>query len=355
MSASTSPIATAMVPRPSAAGASLSLASSAARLMADRAACAFRLVVAQAAARLLAQVAPDLRHIAPERLAGDDLGGARARQFDLDRTFQPARPIGHDQDPIGQLHGLGDVVGDEQRRLFELLLDLQHLVAEEEPRLLVERRERLVHQHDGRACRQRPRHRHPLAHPAGQRRRVAALEAGKADQLDEMPGPVMALGFGDAGDLQRERNIVEHGAPRKRRFLLKDHADCRMRPRYALARDTHRALARLGQAADDVEQGRFAAARRPDHRHELAGRDREGDVIDGGEDSVGGFEPLDDVIDDENGLARLRESRDSAFRRHGHRGHWPASSRTSSVARDIAQRLIPDMRLNSGRCVARRR
>src|SRR5947209_16946907 len=39
---------------------------------------------------LLAQVAPDLRHVAAERLARHDLGGARARQFDLDHALQSA-------------------------------------------------------------------------------------------------------------------------------------------------------------------------------------------------------------------------------------------------------------------------
>src|SRR6266550_2257317 len=107
-----------------------------------------RLVVAHPAACLFAQVAPDLRHVAAERLARHDFGGARARQRDLDHALEPARPVGHHQDAVGELHRLGDVVGDEQRGLLELLLDRQDLVAEQKPRLLVERRERLVHQHD---------------------------------------------------------------------------------------------------------------------------------------------------------------------------------------------------------------
>ena len=80
--------------------------------------------------------------------------------------------------------GLSDVVGDEQRRLLELLLDLQDLVAEEEPGLLVERSERLVHQQDFRLRRQRTRHRHALTHASGQLRRVAPLEPVEADGHD---------------------------------------------------------------------------------------------------------------------------------------------------------------------------
>src|SRR5215472_2163549 len=91
------------------------------------------LVVEHAAARLLAQVAPDLRDVAAERLARHDLGRARARQVDFDHALELARTVGHHEDAVGELHRLGDVVGDEQRGLTELLLDLQHLVAEQEP------------------------------------------------------------------------------------------------------------------------------------------------------------------------------------------------------------------------------
>ncbi len=61
--------------------------------------------------------------------------------------------------------------------LLQLLLDLQHLVAEQQPRLLVERGERLVHQQDLRLGRERARDRDALAHAAGQLRGIAALEA----------------------------------------------------------------------------------------------------------------------------------------------------------------------------------
>ena len=68
-------------------------------------------------------------------------------------------PVGHHQDAVGELHRFGEVVGDQQRGLLQLLLDLQHLVAEQEPGLLVERGERLVHQQDFRLGGERARHR----------------------------------------------------------------------------------------------------------------------------------------------------------------------------------------------------
>jgi len=90
-------------------------------------------------AGFLAQIGPDLRDVAAERFARHDLRRARARQLDIDDAFNLARAVRHHQDAVGKLHRLGDVVGDEQRRLLQLLLDLQHLIAEQKPRLLVER------------------------------------------------------------------------------------------------------------------------------------------------------------------------------------------------------------------------
>ena len=62
------------------------------------------------------------------------------RQVDVDDALHLARPEGHYQDAVGELYRLGEVVGDEQGRLAEFLLDLQDLVAEQQAGLLIERR-----------------------------------------------------------------------------------------------------------------------------------------------------------------------------------------------------------------------
>jgi len=108
---------------------------------------------------------------------------------------------------------------------------------------------------DLRARRQSARHRDPLPHAARELRRVAPLEAGKPDQIDEMAGALVAFRLGEPDELQRERHVVDHGSPREGRFLLKDHPDRRMRPRQALARHRHAALITVDQTADHVEQG----------------------------------------------------------------------------------------------------
>jgi hypothetical protein len=85
------------------------------------------------------------------------------------------------------------------------------------------------------------------------------------------------------------------------------------------------ALVAVEQSADDVEQGRLAAARGADDGQELALLDVEADVLDGGEASLRRLEPHDDVVDGEQRLLNrlLRFGRHHPFTCWGHR-HVPA-------------------------------
>src|ERR1019366_8048555 len=221
-------------------------------------------LVAHAAARLFAQVVPDLRDVAAEGRAGDDLRGTRARQIDIDDALRLAGPVRHHQDAVGHLHRFGDVVGDQQRGLLQLLLDLQHLVAEQQPRLLVERGERLVHQQNFWLPRPRAGGRHALAHAAGEFAGITVLKAVEADHSDEMARALGALGLRHADQLEREGDIVDHRAPGKGGFLLEHHADRLVRAGNGFAGDADHALMMAEQPADHVEQSRFAAARGAD-------------------------------------------------------------------------------------------
>ena len=80
----------------------------------------------------------DLGDIVAERVAADDLRIARMRQVDCHHALDAPGPVGHHQYAVGELHRLGQVVRDEQRRLLQRLLDPQHRVAKQQSRLLVE-------------------------------------------------------------------------------------------------------------------------------------------------------------------------------------------------------------------------
>jgi hypothetical protein len=155
-------------------------------------------------------------------------------------------------------------VGDQQRGLAKLLLDLRYLGAEQQSRLFVERGEWFIHQQNLRPRGQRPRDGDALAHAARQLSRMTTLETLQADHCNVVTGVLQALGAGDATQFERECDIVDHAAPGECAFLLKHHADGWMWAGDRLAGDRDAALIVAGQSADDVKQSGFAATGRTD-------------------------------------------------------------------------------------------
>ena len=92
-----------------------------------------------------------------------------------------------------------------------------------------------------------------------------------------------------------------------------------------------RPLIAAEQSADDVEQGRFAAARRSDHGQELAGRDLERHIVERREIALGRGKAHHDVVDDEDRRRRLRDRHHAIARRDS--GHPWAIAGSISGAR----------------------
>ncbi len=88
-----------------------------------------------------------------------------------------------DADPRGHRHGLDLIVGHVQDRRAELDLNPLQLQTQLGAQLGVERRQRLVHQIDGRIAHQGPPDGDPLHFAAGQARRPVAELAGDVQQL----------------------------------------------------------------------------------------------------------------------------------------------------------------------------
>src|SRR3990170_444493 len=95
--------------------------------------------------RFLSEGAPDLAHQPAEAIRGDDGGVARVGQVDVDHGLDLAGARGHDQDAVGELHRLVDVVRYEDNRLVQSVADFEQLLAEDDAGLLVESAEGLVH------------------------------------------------------------------------------------------------------------------------------------------------------------------------------------------------------------------
>src|SRR3990170_2751405 len=128
--------------------------------------------------RFLSEGAPDLAHQPAEAIRSDDRGVAWVGQVDFDHGLDLAGARGHDQDAVGELHRLVDVVRYEDDRLVQSVADFEQLLAEDDAGLLVERAEGLVHQQNLRFENERPGDGDPLAHAAGKLGRIALLEFG---------------------------------------------------------------------------------------------------------------------------------------------------------------------------------
>ncbi len=160
----------------------------------------------------------------------------------------------------------------------QFLLDLQHLVAQQQAGLFVQRRERLVHQQDARLGRQGAGDRHALPHPARQLRRLPPLEAAQSHHVDEAwPRSwraARAMPCSSSG--KATLSITLRQGKQDSSWNTMPIAGCGLRTRRPRPTCGRRWP---GQPADHVEQGRLAAAGRADDRDELALRHAERHVV----------------------------------------------------------------------------
>ena len=133
-------------------------------------------------------------------------------------------------------------------------------------RLRVERGERLVHQQDLRIDRERAGEIDALAHAARKLAREIILEAGQADELQQVERAALLALARVSADLGADHGVGEDGAPRQQAVLLEDEAAVAPGPVHGAAVDAHLAGARGLQSGDDAQERRLAAARRADDR-----------------------------------------------------------------------------------------
>jgi hypothetical protein len=92
---------------------------------------------------------------------------ARSRQTDRDVGEQLRRSLTHDRDIVGEQHGFGNIMGNEQDGRAGVALQHLQVVLHHHPCLSVEGAERLVHQDDVGAVHQGPGDSPSFLHAAG--------------------------------------------------------------------------------------------------------------------------------------------------------------------------------------------
>ncbi len=225
--------------------------------------------------------------VAEERL--DERRGRRPQQL-VGRAVLLEHPAHVEQgDPVGHLDRLVDVVGDEEDRLVQAALEVDQVVLQAGADHGVDRAVGLVHQQHRRVGGQGPGHADALLLAARERRRVPAQHAtGRGRPARSSSSTRARVRFlsqpsrvGHGGD------VVADGAVREQPDLLDHVADA---PAELVdgegggvdAVDEDAAARRGDEPVHHLEDGGLPAARRADHRHQLAGRDVEVEGVDRG-------------------------------------------------------------------------
>ncbi len=165
-------------------------------------------------------------------------------------------------------------MGDHERGHAARAQDARDRVLELEAGLDVERAERLVEKEHLGIIRERARKRDALRHPAGERTRRGVLEAGEADELEQLAHAALEMRRAPAR-ARSERDVVRDRKPREEREVLEHERAPRIGTADLFAaRERVPAVERL-EPREDAQERRLAAARRPEQTHHLAGADLE--------------------------------------------------------------------------------
>ncbi len=167
----------------------------------------------------------------------------------------PPRPCRHDRDLGGQGDGLREVVSDEQNRHLGFFPDPQELALELEPRLGVERAERLVHHDELGLIDERAGDVCALPHPARELVRESVVEAGQPDLVDPVADALQTLAARLVRHLERKANVVAQGSPREQVVLLCDIADAAVASTHGGALEDDRPQRGVVEPCDKIEQG----------------------------------------------------------------------------------------------------
>src|SRR3954447_21011096 len=186
----------------------------------------------------------------------------------------------------GRAAGEAHLVRDDDHR-HSVPRERRHHVEDLVDHLRVERRGRLVEEHDLRVHGQGARDRHALLLAARQLRRVFVGLRSDADPAEQLAGAALGLGLRLLADLDRaERHVLEHRLVREEVEALEHHADVAAQPGQLLALlgqqlpvDGDLAGVDPLEPVDRAAQRRLARPGRADDDDHLAAVDEQVDVL----------------------------------------------------------------------------
>jgi len=222
---------------------------------------------------------------------GDEIVGGffveRRRRVDL-----LDHALVENSDAVGHRQRLTLVVRHEYHSDAEFLVEMLdfelHLFAQ----LLVERAERLVHQHQFGVENQRAGQRDALLLPARELLRIAVAVGTELNHAERARHLGVDFGVRQLAHRQRETQVVDDGHVRKQRVVLEHHADVALVRRHPVDDFTGQpdlAAGRRLEARQHHQAGRLARTRRAEQRQELAATNIEVQVTNDQIDAVVGL------------------------------------------------------------------
>ena len=192
------------------------------------------------------------------------------------------RPARQQHHVVGEIDRLLQIVGDEHHRRPRVHEQRLQLIAHEQRHLVVERRKRLVEEQHLGLDHQRAHYRDELLLAARQLVRILGEVQGDAETVDQAFDARISFRARDVPEFQGVTDIVDRPQPREQGFPVVLEHVTEVGVAQALAAEPDGALVGLQQPRDQVDEGRFPATVRAEHRHETAARDVEVEgVVDG--------------------------------------------------------------------------
>ena len=174
----------------------------------------------------------------------------------------------HDRNTIAETHGFLGMMRHDHARRARLSQELERTFLQALAELDVKARERLVHEHDGRARDERTGKRDALLLPARENVRMLVCVMLEADTREKRQ--CLAPRFRRGKLLQPKRDILHDREMRKEREVLEHEPDVAffrrhetLRAGHFLVVDEHAPARRPLDAGSNAEQCRLSAARRP--------------------------------------------------------------------------------------------
>ena len=173
-------------------------------------------------------------------------------------------------------------MGDHHGGDAQFALQILDFVAQVNPHLGVQRRQRFIQQQQTGIGGNRTRQRDALLLAAGQLGGVFAALFGQADQFQQLGHTGLDFGFAAAGILQTERNVLFNRQVGEQRVGLEHNAKIphrRGQVRHVLAVLNNSAACLQVKPGNGAQQGGFATARRAKETNKFALVDVQRDVF----------------------------------------------------------------------------